>query len=87
LFVDKESPGSIRANAQGLFMIMTNGLGAYLGGEGGGWVIDHFTVNGVKDWHSIWLSFAAYALVLGMVFPFAFRYRHRPETLEHMHHQ
>lgn len=77
LFVDKEADSSIRANAQGLFMIMTNGLGAYIGGWGGGWVVDHFTVNGIKDWQNIWFSFAAYTLVLGIVFPFAFRYRHR----------
>jgi NHS family xanthosine MFS transporter len=77
LFVDQEADSSIRANAQGVFMIMTNGLGAYIGGWGGGWIVDHFTVNGIKDWQSIWFSFAAYALVLGIVFPFAFRYRHR----------
>ena len=35
-----------------------------------------FTVNGVKDWHSIWLTFSGYALVLGIVFPLVFRYRH-----------
>ncbi len=86
LFVDKEADAGIRANAQGLFMIMTNGLGAYIGGTGGGWVIDHFTVDGLKDWQSIWFCFAAYVLVIGVIFPFAFRYNHRPETLEKMHH-
>ncbi|HCN84823.1 MAG TPA: MFS transporter [Sphingobacteriaceae bacterium] len=86
LFMDKEADSGIRANAQGLFMIMTNGLGAYIGGIGGGWVIDHFTVNGVKNWQDIWFSFAAYALLLGIAFAFVFRYNHRPETLEHKHH-
>ena len=86
LFMDKEADGSIRANAQGLFMIMTNGLGAYIGGIGGGWVIDHFTENGLKNWQSIWFSFAVYALILGIAFAFVFRYNHRPETLEHQHH-
>jgi NHS family xanthosine MFS transporter len=38
--------------------------------------VDHFTVNGVKDWHSIWFCFAGYALVLGIVFPLVFRYKH-----------
>ena len=77
LFIEKEAPITMRASAQGLFMIMTNGLGAWLGGVGSGWVVDHFTVEGVKDWHSIWFTFAAYALVLGVIFPFAFRYRHK----------
>ena len=66
----------IRASAQGLFMLMTNGIGAYVGTYISGRVVDHFTVDKVKDWHSIWFSFAAYALVLGITFPLVFRYRH-----------
>jgi len=78
LFVELEAEPGIRASAQGLFMIMTNGLGALIGGVASGRVVDHFTVDGVKDWRAIWFVFAAYALVLGLVFPFAFRYRHDP---------
>lgn len=78
LFIENEAPMNIRASAQGLFMIMTNGLGAYLGSFGAGWVIDHFTANGSKDWQSIWFTFAGYALVLGIVFPLVFRYKHTP---------
>ena len=76
LFVEKEADIKIRASAQGLFMLMTNGIGAFLGGWISGMVVDHFTVNGVKDWQSIWFSFAGYALVLGLIFPFVFKYRH-----------
>jgi len=86
LFIEKEAPITIRASAQGLFMIMTNGLGAFLGGIGSGWVVDHFTVNGLKDWHSIWFVFAGYALLLGIIFPFAFKYRHTPEPSIHVIH-
>jgi NHS family xanthosine MFS transporter len=86
LFIEKEAPITIRASAQGLFMIMTNGLGAFLGGVGSGWVVDHFTVNGVKDWHSIWFTFAGYALLLGIIFPLAFRYRHNPAAELSPHH-
>ena len=78
LFIEKEAPITIRASAQGLFMIMTNGLGSFLGGIGSGWVVDHFTVEGIKNWHSIWFTFAGYALILGIIFPFVFRYRHVP---------
>ena len=81
LFVDREAEANTRASAQGLFMIMTNGLGAFVGGRASGWVVDHFTVNGVRDWHSIWFMFAAYALVLGLVFPLVFNYRHHPEKI------
>jgi NHS family xanthosine MFS transporter len=76
LFIEKEAPITIRASAQGLFMVMTNGLGAFLGSFGAGWVVDHFTLDKVKDWQSIWFTFAGYALVLGIVFPLVFRYRH-----------
>ncbi len=86
LFIEKEAPITIRASAQGLFMIMTNGLGAFLGGIASGWVVDHFTSNGVKDWHSIWFTFAGYALVLGIIFPLVFRYKHVPGELEHIRH-
>ena len=76
LFVEKEANVNIRASAQGLFMVMTNGIGAFLGGMISGRVVDFFTTNGVKDWKSIWFSFAAYALVLGLTFPFIFKYKH-----------
>lgn len=76
LFVEKEADVKIRASAQGLFMLMTNGLGAWLGTKFSGMVVDHFTSGGVKDWSSIWFSFAGYALVLGIAFPLVFRYKH-----------
>ena len=88
LFVDREAEGNIRASAQGLFMIMTNGLGAFIGGTASGRVVDYFTANGVKDWRSIWFTFAAYALVLGVTFPFLFKYKHEEEQAmpAHAHH-
>jgi NHS family xanthosine MFS transporter len=79
LFVEKEAPSAIRASAQGLFMMVTNGLGAFIGGIGSGWVVDYFTTNGQKDWPSIWFSFAGYALLLAVFFPLLFKYRHFPE--------
>jgi len=82
LFVEREADMKIRASAQGLFMLMTNGLGAALGGLFSGRVVDYFTHDGVKDWKSIWFSFAAYALVLGLTFPFIFKYKHVPTSRE-----
>ncbi len=85
LFVEKEADKSIRASAQGLFMLMTNGIGAMMGGWAAGKVVDHFTTNnmgacsGVKDWPSIWFSFAGYALVLAIIFPLVFKYKHKPD--------
>ena len=59
-------------------MLMTNGIGAFVGGTLSGWVVDHFTIGGDRDWQSIWLTFAAYALILGVVFPFVFKYEEKP---------
>lgn len=86
LFVEKEADIKIRASAQGLFMMMTNGIGAFLGTRIAGEVVDYFTTNGVKNWQSIWFSFAGYALVLGIIFPLVFKYKHDPKEMEKIHH-
>jgi NHS family xanthosine MFS transporter len=86
LFVEKEADPSIMASAQGLFMLMTNGIGAFLGGAFSGWVVDYFTTNGIRDWQSIWFTFAGYALVLGLIFPFVFKYKHNPQSLTSVSH-
>ena len=86
LFVEKEADIKIRASAQGLFMLMTNGIGAFFGGMLSGSVVDYFTVNGVKDWQSIWFTFAGYALTLAIIFPLVFRYKHDPTRIEVRHH-
>lgn len=86
LFVEKEADIKIRASAQGLFMLMTNGIGAFLGTMIAGKVVDYFTANGVRDWQNIWFSFAGYALVLGIVFPLVFKYKHDPKELENIRH-
>ncbi len=77
LFVEKEVPSSYRASAQGIFMLVTNGVGATLGGYGSGLVVDFFTEGGVRDWPTIWICFASYALILGLIFPFVFKYKHQ----------
>lgn len=76
IFIEKEVSPNIRASAQGLYMTMVNGIGAYLGSILSGFVVDMCTHDGVKDWQTIWIIFASYALVLGVVFYFTFNYRH-----------
>lgn len=91
LFVDKETPHTIRASAQGLFMLMTNGIGATIGTLWAQSVVDRFcswtdvTIGSVTksllvgDWHSVWFIFAGYALVVAVLFAILFRYKHQPE--------
>ena len=86
LFVEREADPAIRASAQGLFMLMTNGLGAFFGGILSGWVVDFFTSGGVRDWESIWFTFAGYALLLAVIFPFVFKYKHIPDELKAIEH-
>jgi len=84
LFVETQAAPEIRGSAQGLFMMMVNGFGALLGSFASGVIIDKFFTlsSGDKDWHGIWLCFAAYALVISVIFPFVFRYKHNA-ALEH----
>lgn len=81
LYVESRSDQGIRASAQGLFMVMTNGFGAFLGSRISGIVIDKFFTEGeTKDWHGIWLAFAGYSLVLALSFPLLFKYNHGKVT-------
>lgn len=88
LFVETTTDAGIRSSAQGLFMMMTNGVGAFLGSKVSGYVIDkYFTVNGGdRDWHNIWLAFAAYALVVAILFTVMFRHKHNPRELGEVSH-
>lgn len=82
VFVEQEVSTDIRASAQGLFMTTVNGIGAYFGSVLSGVAVDYFSVDGVKDWQTIWLVFAAYALVLAVVFYFSFTYRYASKNSE-----
>jgi len=84
LFVETQTQPSIRASAQGLFMMMTNGFGAVLGSSLSGLIIqEYFTdASGTKDWQGIWLTFAAYALVVAVLFVVFFKHTHSTEPVE-----
>jgi NHS family xanthosine MFS transporter len=128
LFVETNTDAKIRSSAQGLFMMMTNGVGAILGSFTSGWAIDRFftksfnsttalsqfleteatnsqmidyiknhvdsvDANGVfsnvimmKDWHTIWLAFAAYSLIIAIAFAFLFKHKHNPKEVENIMH-
>lgn len=77
IFVDKECDPSIKASAQGLFMLMTNGLGATIGTLAAGAIVNHYCSwsNGflLGDWQTCWFIFAGFALVVGIAFALVFR--------------
>lgn len=127
LFVETNTNAAIRSSAQGLFMMMTNGVGAILGSFTSGWMIDKFFTksfhnstdlaqfldtdaqnahmlqfvadrkvevsNGIfnqpifmKDWPSIWITFALYALVVTVLFALFFKHEHNPEDVKNISH-
>ena len=89
LFVEKNTDSKIQSSAQGVFMLMTNGIGAVLGNITAGLIIAKWfedPVTHVKDWPSIWLIFAAYSLVVAVLFAIFFKHKHDPKELETFHH-
>lgn len=81
LFVETNTDPKIRSSAQGLFMMMTNGVGAFFGSKVSGYLIDNYYTGpeGTKDWHGIWLAFAIYALIIAILFLVLFKHKHDPE--------
>lgn len=84
LFVDKETDITIRSSAQGLFMIMTNGLGATVGSLAAKAVINNYVyADGLSvaeqaaGWQTSWYIFAGYALVVAIAFAILFEYKHQ----------
>lgn len=88
LYVESQTDSSIRASAQGVFMMMTNGFGAIFGSWTSGWLIDAYfkSADGVFDWQSIWLTFAAYSLVIAVAFAILFKHKHNPEDVKSFSH-
>lgn len=84
LFVDQETDERVKSSAQGLFMLMTNGIGASVGTILAGMVVNHYCSwqvvgNGsymLGDWSTPWLIFAGYSLVVCIAFALCFRYKH-----------
>ena len=74
LYVEQNVAGSIRASAQGLFMMMSNGVGATIGMMGAGAVMDRYVfMNSMPDWSSAWLVFAGYMVAVAALFAVFFK--------------
>lgn len=97
LFVEQNTDSKIQSSAQGVFMLMTNGIGAVLGNIVAGLVINKwFEPNGIRTWNigsfeqpewlNIWFVFAIYALIIAVFFALFFRYKHDPKQFENYKH-
>lgn len=81
LFIDKETTASMRSSAQGIFILMTNGVGATVGTLGAQAVVNSYidmdsSLPQNEQWSHVWFIFAAYALVVAIAFAVLFRYKH-----------
>lgn len=81
LFVDRQAPATDKSAAQGLWMMMTKGIGSSLGMLGAGAIVNAFChweeVGGHRyfmgAWISVWLIFCAYCLLVFFAFLFFFK--------------
>jgi len=83
LFINQETDESIRSSAQGLFMMMTNGLGAFIGTLVAQAVINNYVFTPqeagatgteiIAGWQTCWYIFAAYALAVAVLFALLFK--------------
>jgi len=75
LYVNENTDTDIRSSAQGLFMLMTNGLGASIGTLAAGAVIDACgcVADSPEGWATAWYIFAGYALVIAVLFAILFK--------------
>lgn len=74
LYVDQNASQDIKASAQGMFMLMTNGLGATFGTLAAGAIVDALVYNAATpSWSKAWYVFAAYSFVVGIIFMLIFK--------------
>ena len=74
LYTNMRTSEKLQNSAQGLFMLMTNGIGATIGTLSAQAVVNHFVYNAAEpNWSAAWYVFAAYALVVAFLFMILFK--------------
>lgn len=73
IYVDQKADKTIRASAQGFIALLTYGVGLAIGSVLAGATVDHFTIDGVKDWPSIWWVPCIFAAFVALLFHVTFR--------------
>lgn len=86
IFVENKTSATLRSSAQGIFMMMNNGLGATIGMLGAQLVVNHFVFSHttaaeqLEGWRISWSIFALYSLIITVLFAILFKYKHQPES-------
>ena len=80
LYTNMRTSEKMQNSAQGLFMLMTNGIGATIGTLSAQAVVNHFVYNAAEpNWSVAWYAFAGYALVVAFLFMILFK---EPKNLD-----
>jgi NHS family nucleoside permease-like MFS transporter/NHS family xanthosine MFS transporter len=83
LYTNMRTSEKIQNSAQGLFMLMTNGIGATVGTLSAQAVVNYFVNDPIArgeagNWSAAWYVFAGYALVVGILFMIFFKQPKNP---------
>ena len=77
IYVDKKSTPAVRGQAQGFLVLVTYGVGMFIGAQIAGALFNAFlgdeTVLTLARWQDFWLLPAGFALVVFLLFVFTFR--------------
>ena len=74
LYTNMRTSEKLQNSAQGLFMLMTNGIGATIGTLSAQAIVNHFVYNAAEpNWSAAWYVFATYALVVAFLFMILFK--------------
>lgn len=86
MYIETTTDARIRSSAQGLFIMMTNGFGAFFGTVASSWMIDHYykLPDGTTDWTGTWIFFAGYSLVVALLFGLLFKQKKQEESTQEM---
>ncbi len=86
MYIETTTDARIRSSAQGLFIMMTNGFGAFFGTVASSWMIDHYykLPDGTTDWTGTWIFFAGYSLVVALLFGLLFKQKKQEGSTQEM---
>lgn len=86
VYIDKKATPAIRAQSQGLFVLVSYGIGQGLGTLAAGWIFSEVMSGDMApqllQWQSFWYFPLVFAIVVTALFGLGFREKVKPETAE-----
>jgi nucleoside transporter len=73
IYTDSKAGVKIQSSAQGMITMATYGVGMWIGTLLSGYVKDHYSINNISDWRSIWMIPAGIAAGVLVLFVLLFR--------------